>query len=113
MRGFPDATPSARDEPSRMTSYAVILQHEGEPPAAGRLEIGPHALWFHGSNRVGQERLELDHSEIVSAVRDRNIHIGPCRAIRIQSHTLGSFLLASMGGVGILREILESINAIS
>jgi hypothetical protein len=97
----------------QMASYAVILQHESEDPAAGRLEIGCHALWFHGSNRGGQQRVELDRAEIVSAGRDPEAMIGPCRAIRIQSRTLGSFLLASISGVGILREILDSINAIS
>ena len=95
-----------------MVSYAVTLQPDGEAPSAGRLDIDRKVLRFRGRNPAGQLRIELPADEIVSAGKNAGVGDGPGRTIRIETRTLGAFLVASIGGVGILSEILDAINGL-
>ena len=92
-----------------MSSYAVLWQKAGGEPHSGRLELDPHGLWLRGGRRDHEERIEIPYDEIVTAQRDPFASIGPNRAIRVDSRSAGPLLLASLGGAGILHEILATL----
>lgn len=88
-----------------MTSYAVLWQGGDGPRMSGRLEFEPLGLRLRGADEQ-QAGVELRFDEIVSVERGPDVRIGPCRAIRLTSRTAGSFLVASIAGVGMLSDIL-------
>jgi hypothetical protein len=92
-----------------MSSYAVLWQTGGDKPASGRLEFDPYGLWLQGGKRGAELRIEIPYEEITAAARDPQAHIGPCRAIRIESRSAEPLLLASIGGIGVLGEILATL----
>jgi hypothetical protein len=91
-----------------MSSYAVFWR-SGGIALYGRLEFDPHGLWLHGGERGYELRVEVPYNEIVSAERAGD-RIGPCPAIRIQTRAAGSLLIASIGGFGVLSEILARVH---
>jgi hypothetical protein len=105
---FPDAVPTDPHHHARMSSYAVFWRNGGIA-FHGRLELDPHGLWLHGGERGHEVRLEVPYDEIVSVERGAHDRIGPCPAIRIRSRAASNLLIASIGGVGMLGEILETL----
>lgn len=91
-----------------MSGYAVCWW-SGGIAFYGRLEFDPHGLWLHGGDRGYELRVEVPYDEIVSAERAGD-RIGPSPAIRIETRAAGSLLVASIGGFGILSEILETVH---
>jgi hypothetical protein len=91
-----------------MSSYAVFWRNGGIA-FHGRLELDRHGLWLHGGERGHEIRVEVPYDEIVGAER-AGARIGPCPAIRIQTRAAGTLLIASIGGVGVLAEILERVS---
>jgi hypothetical protein len=91
-----------------MSGYAVFWR-SGGIAFHGRLEFDRQGLWLHGGERGHELRVEVPYDEIVSAERAGD-RIGPCPAIRIQTRAAGSLLIASIGGFGVLSEILKSVH---
>jgi hypothetical protein len=91
-----------------MPSYAVFWRNGGIA-FHGRLEFDPHGLWLHGGEQGHEIRLEVPYDEIASAERAGD-RIGPCPAIRIHTRAAAPLLIASIGGFGILSEILETVH---
>jgi hypothetical protein len=91
-----------------MSSYAVCWQNGGIA-FHGRLEFDPYGLWLHGGERGHELRVEIPYDEIMAAERASD-RIGPCPAIRVETRAAGTLLIASMSGVGVLNEILESVH---
>jgi hypothetical protein len=91
-----------------MSSYAVFWRNGGIA-FHGRLEFDPYGLWLHGGEPGHQLRVEVPYDEIVRAERAGD-RIGPCPAIRIHTRAAGTLLIASIGGVGVLSEILETLH---
>ena len=91
-----------------MSSYAVFWRNGGIA-FHGRLEFDPHGLWLHGGERGHELRVEVRYDEIVSVERDSNDQIGPCEAIRIRTRAARDLLIASIGGIGILSEIQDTL----
>jgi hypothetical protein len=91
-----------------MPSYAVFWRNGGIA-FHGRLEFDPHGFWLHGGERGHELRVEVPYDEIVRVERDRDDQIGPCQAIRIQTRAASDLLIASIGGVGILGEIQDTL----
>jgi hypothetical protein len=92
-----------------MSSYAVSWRNGGRIAFHGRLEFDPYGLWLHGGERGHEIRVEVPYDEIVSADRAGD-RIGPCPAIRVHTRAAGTLLIASIGGFGILSEILEIVH---
>jgi hypothetical protein len=92
-----------------MSSYAVLWQRGRGEPVPGRLEFDPDGLWLQGGNRGSEVRVEIPYDEIVTANRDPFAHIGRRHAIRVESRAAGALLLASVGAVGELSEIFDTI----
>ena len=100
-----------------MTSYAVLWQNASQSPMSGRLELDPYGLWLHGGNRDQQVRIEIPYGEIVSIDREPTIRIGPCRAIRLNTHAAGSLLVAAIAGIAtqcdLLYRLQDAVAAVS
>jgi hypothetical protein len=90
-----------------MSSYAVFWRNGGIA-FHGRLEFDPYGLWLHGGERGHEIRVEVPYDEIVSAERTGD-RIGPCPAIRVHTRAAGTLLVASIGGFGVLSEILDQV----
>jgi hypothetical protein len=91
-----------------MESYAVLWQEGGAAPVTGRLDFGARNLTLHGGHRGAEVRVDIPYTDICAAERGRE-SIGPLRAIRLDSRTRGSMLLATLGGLTLRGEILESL----
>jgi hypothetical protein len=91
-----------------MSTYPVFWRNGGIA-FHGRLEFDPHGLWLSGGKRGHEIRVEVPYDEIVSADRAGD-RVGPCPAIRIHTRAAGTLLIASIGGFGILSEILEVVH---
>jgi hypothetical protein len=92
-----------------MSSYAVLWRGEHTAPMSGRLELDGSRLCLRGGDRSHEVEVEIPYADIVTADRDPAAGIGPCHAIRLQRRGTGPLLLASLGGVGALNEILNAI----
>ena len=93
-------------------SYAVLWSANREPIHAGRLALLPSSLLLEGSTRGDSFRYEVDYDEIVGVGIDR----GPSERIRgrpvVVIKGVGGELLrvATLGGPGILGELLEQVD---
>lgn len=91
-----------------MSSYAVFWRNGGIAFHGG-LEFDAYGLWLLGGERGHELRVEVPYDEIIGAERAGD-RIGPCPAIRIRTRAAGPLLIASIGGFGILSEILEKVH---
>jgi hypothetical protein len=104
----PDAVAGDVHHGAAMSSYAVFWRNGGIA-FHGRLELDPDGLWLHGGEGGHELHVEVPYDEILSVERDAHDRIGTCPAIRIKSRAARSLLIASIGGAGMLGEILERI----
>jgi hypothetical protein len=93
----------------QMSSYAVFWRNGGGISFHGRLELDPHGLWLQGGEQGRELRVEVPYDEIIAVERTAQDRIGPSPAIRIRSRAAGSLLIASIGGVGMLSEIMDKL----
>ncbi len=91
-----------------VSSYAVCWRGDGIA-FYGRLECNAHGLELSGGERDHELRVEVPYDEVVRAERAGD-RIGPCPALRIDTRAAGTLLVASMGGLGVLGEILEEVH---
>jgi hypothetical protein len=94
-----------------MSSYAVLWKKENALAQAGRLELDPYGIWLHGGLRGQEVRVEIPYSEIEAVEHTRRDRIGPCRALCVHTRCNGEVMLATLGGPGVLGEILDFLRA--
>jgi hypothetical protein len=92
-----------------MSSYGVIWRNEEGMPLAGSLELTQRGLWLHGGHHESEEHVHIPYGEILGLERDPQTRIGRYCAITIFSRTAGELLVASVGGIGILTEIVGAL----
>lgn len=97
-----------------MATYPIVWQTDsrGERPVAGRLQISDRGVVLHGGHRGDERHLEIPAHEIAGA---RNTHetIGPVRAIALDSRSLGTILIATVGGLALRGEILGHLQLLA
>lgn len=92
-----------------MSGYAVLWMGEEQRPIPGRLEFEPQALLLQGGRRSEEAQVEIPYDEIVGLRRDLETRVGRYRGIRLEVRATGTFLIASLGGVGVLSEIFATL----
>ncbi len=92
-------------------TYAVIWSHgEAQPVRAGRLELRDEYFALHGGAQQGEVREHVAYPEIAAIHRPyAGQRLGVLPALRIDRCCGPSLLLASIAGVGILREIADAL----
>jgi hypothetical protein len=93
-----------------MSSYGVIWRNEEGMPLAGSLEFTQRGLWLHGGHHESEEHVHIPYGAILGLERDPQTRIGRYCAITIFSRNAGELLVASVGGIGILTEIVGGCN---
>ena len=94
-------------------SYAVLWSSDHEPIHAGRLALLPGSLVLEGSTCGNSRRYELDYDEIAGV----GIGRGPSERLRgrpvalIRRATGELLRVATLGGPGLLGELVENVDA--
>jgi hypothetical protein len=91
-----------------MTSFPVLWRNGGTT-SPGRLDLERDGLWLYGGEQNRRLRVEIPYDEIVEAERAGD-RIGPYPAMRVQTRTAGTLLIASVGTFGTLSEMLEAVH---
>lgn len=96
-----------------MESYPVLWQilGEGDTPVAGRLEIADRSISLHGGQRGAEKRVEVPLAEISCARRALD-RVGALRSVAVDTRTLGTILIATLGDLSIRGEILQDLQAL-
>lgn len=114
VRVSPDvcrATPAYVRLVAARTTYAVIWAHSGEERIrAGRIELHPDGFALHGRSQESEIREQIDADDIAAVQRlPHTQRLGRLPALQIERRIGPAIVVASIAGIGVLREITEAL----